>query len=755
MTSLTLTKATNHYHSERFNHAADLFTVAMEEIEGQSGHDDIFTALPRMALNADASLCRFRSSLGSSAADNGISQDLLLRARADNQLYICALEGVLCSLYLKSPRQEQSSKENEIRNCHLVDKDRLQTSMAILMAAVSGSWLYLHLNGSEEHGKETKSIGLLQRGMALAACSFVAQNPKVFRPTWKEGMGIINTAMSKAKSSPLYSKEVERMYDVLRTVNHAVRLVGLQLRQNSCVNEDQHEERQSVRTKKRERDSNVMASVKRPKLVTNDTNEESDHSTSSEEKEGVDITTCSIEDKSKLALQEHLTGAIYHHRRSRTDTDPSSCDASRKVRDECMRKALELQTLTGGLTGKMKAFLYGTDLLLHRLADNTDDSYNTEQATCNASLTALSSTSRAAASLLGCIYAKNKDYKKALCSFEAALRIHERDEKKDLPEYKNTISNIAQCFGMLGEPESLLEILLHWTTLRNRNTSNTDMVHSVHLDLCQETEALGSKDISVLYRLYFAATLTGDWETCRNAMGQIKLLSKDAIIPIAEAFVALERGHPPDNILDAQVDQSLSDNSIITMASSMYAAEALAAQAITTANNSILDVILVKEKTAETLLLWTKLKSCILTKPGDAIESCIWNNYGIALAVSGRPTEGMSYFLKASKASHDSGESLVCSLPIFNLSLILWREGSKLEACKLYLQNRGYKSNLVAALQGNAACLTSDLDQALIDYNGSTKDVDIRNDISKKYEVECKALDISMLQYVLKEREFG
>ena len=788
-------------------------------------------SLSSMALKADESLCTFRSALESASSNANADSDstsdcksdgkkscveLLKGARRDNEVYLLELQGVIQSLCMDMDtnhmdayadvhhntrnrtctRTEGKSDSNSSTPTVSIDQQKLQLSMAVLMATVTRSWLYLHTSTSTSTSTakststkqssavhpfqhELSATNILKRGIALACCPFVSQNPATFSPTWNEAMSILQNALSNAmKMSTLYRTEAERLQNALRVFRNAARVVGLaggelkidHVRQTS---------------NKRGRATEVEVSA---------TNGQAKKSKVAIRGGGALVVLSQSkhknEDRSKLALQEHLVKALYHHRNA--DVHNSNSATERRERDKCMQRALEIEK--NGIAQKLNVFFQAIDLLQssrvvqqskHIGNGHANLAKRTAQ-TCTKEmiqyLTALSSASATSASLLGCIHAKSKYYGKALECFERALTKQQQTPSgmNSHEGRRHVISNIAQCFGMLQDPETLLELLLHWISLYKDGDDDNDgrcleaiaenvTVHPLCLGLNEDSESFGHgrsgmrTKMSVLHRLYHAATLVKDWDTCHSALSELKEISNDSLIPIAEAFVELETGNCLKSyklmIRHKAVEpmhQQWEDDSFTSLAFLMYEADALVAQALMqdgdiddgnvgTSNTANDDSRVAQANISEAHRIWNKIKSnaSSLGRDTDAIEGCFWNNYGMTLIMNGRPTEAMSCFLKAMKAfeSRDelhSSETAMSSSPytlaMFNLSLTLWRQGSKLKACKFYLQQRGYKET----------SMDSDLNQAVTAFGALRKGGESRQSVA----TNILTLDICMMQYI-------
>ena len=734
MTSLTLSKASINYHSGRFKHTADDIGNAIEELKNETldaaPHGKIiFAALPHLAFKADKSMCTFRSQIMSSPADEATLQEQLSIASDENEQYLMALQGCICSLYLKSNHSDNktaaqnTSPDTDVCGILIIDRDRLQLAMAVIMTAISNSWL--HLQQTQRNSQEIAMAGAkVQKGISLAACCFVAHNPKSCRPTWMEGLNIIQRAQSRAENNTLYASEVKRMTVALRHLNHALKLVDLLMASKSTTQNNQVSiVTHTKNRKKRQREHEVVMAQKHIKSTNENKNLENDEYSSN--------------DKSKLAMQEHLIKALRYHLQD-----------LKQDRDKFMQMAMGIED--SGMTGKLKVIFQATDFLDLNAEDASSAIYRATDFI--QSLSSLSATSTSMSFLLGCVYAKMQFYDKALASFESAMRLYTHSNHANLSDYKDIVYNTAHCCIEKGDIDVALEVLLHWIDIEN-NASNhtstsTDQAQPCLVCIDNDKQSQTSKLLSVLYRIFFAASLLNDWETCQSAIDALTKLSTDEILLLANQFVDLERSvSNGDNI---EQEEGEDGESIYTLGKSLYQTELRlvrlgrqSSAASTSTGITGLDEEHIPKEMDRLLSIWTHIKSEIPLPLQNRIESCIYNNLGISSISNGKPLESIPHFLQAIKSLPSDN-----FLPVFNLSLALWSQGSKHEACRLYLEKRGHKVNLLSAHQGEKESLSLDLEKAQIDLE------DIKNrKTGGGMEKDFLALDICMMKYALKVDE--
>ena len=767
-----------------------------------------------------------------------------------------------------------------------------------------------HINGEFCSNPSNILIWKQRQGIFLAGCPFTCQNPNDFMnirtmiptltststmptmPTMPiaiqmEAMNILQRVMEEIKQSrsmlSLYNVQLKRLELTLRNIQHVLNVVGLFtgahnvtasntllytetetekdtsdqdiFLEEDIINNNSNQQQENDKTSNRRQTgtdatggtSNGKRGKKRRRSTSND--EEGDKTNRMIDPE---------QDRSKLALQEHLVQALYHHhhyirnlldakspctdtninagreaKKKRNGNGRASTDKKdhRYQRDQCMQQALNIEGQ--GFAGKLNVFFQAIELLSEnylpaRISSQVQSSppysrsssYSMKESTIVSKLNTYSFTSATAAGLLGCIQAHHREPTKAVVSFERALQHLMSDPGSRVTNrckaYRETVSNIGHCFEMLGDAESALELLLFWMDDDNDNIAVGpekvhDHAHPVRYNI--STEMLGGIGgmgnqsrfmTGVLYRLFFAATVEEDWDTCKMALARLQIYSEEhALIPMADAFIKLEtvekgmisqkspeeqtmlRGveshkktaskHRVNGTSPFQKEEHITnqliknDSDMTKIGLLIYEADEIVSQILMdnsrknpigskettggTRNNEIPygdNGRLVLSNLSEARQIWNNVMSSSLSKEHEcmrAIDGCIWNNQGIANMMNGRSAEAMHCFLNAMKIfeeSHTIGSKVahtagICApsyaLTIFNLSLALWMQGSKVEASGLYLKQRGHVKRLSLLKQ-------SDLDGAITDY-----DADAKEDVTCQKQV--LALEISTLRYIM------
>lgn len=740
-----------------------------------------------------------------------VEEAALIAARKHNQEYMMALKHVVDSLYLvsrsfvtisnetnDSSRSSSSSSSSRLEkeqyrhdNINIsMDENRWQTSMAIIMTSISASWLYMHFitttkknnddddddnsHQSEEYTNKRSSMLLLQEGICLAACCLMGQtNPKSCHMTWIEGLYILDLAVqsshadanananANANATTLVSCSTkdrvcttktmkQQMGVVLRQLYHSLQVVGL-ISDPSCPYDNDDMEMHSVSIGYTQ-DATFNNPPKRRKKCD----------------EKIIMSQCNI--------QEYLVEALYHHRQGTHD--------SKQKQKQCIQKAMDVEK--GGIALKFKTVLEAMDFLENGELLDGKSTMKDGLDFMMESLIALSKTSRCILCLLGCVYAQQRDFNKAMECFERLLVLLQEDDMDHVVvdvEERDIVWNIAECFRQKGRMDLVLESLLYWihllekdvnchldhptikpavfpiTTTATTTTTTTTTNNKVVSNKGQE-----SKRWSVLYRIFFAASWVKDWSTCRVALDDLMQMSMDDFLIVAKLYVMIEQNvHPPpfhhvkeESILQEGLDPLLEIGQLL------YESEIILHHFLYPSKNEEISFdtsgIIMDHATQELSLsalkkmekaqaLWKNHKKHLPESTQRQIQSVMDNNLGIALVYNGRVLEAMPMFFSALKASQEDEYAL---FPLFNLSLLLWIQGFKKEACKLYLTKRGYKENLEKAVQGQTRYLELDLEKSLIDLeHAKTKENDKNTNNGNNMFL---LLDICMMKYILKKK---
>jgi len=158
----------------------------------------------------------------------------------------------------------------------------------------------------------------------------------------------------------------------------------------------------------------------------------------------------------------------------------------------------------------------------------------------------LSSSSRFARDLLGCLRFGDGDPSRTLESLQLSLDAgggsgsHEDDDEEtgDGVAERRNMANVALCLASMGDPDAPVELLLHaWTTLSSsgcRKTARTDVAAArpaallLSRDACEmelassSVRRLRGTKLRLLWKLYQAVSLARDWCTCLIATEEMQ-----------------------------------------------------------------------------------------------------------------------------------------------------------------------------------------------------------------------------------------
>lgn len=636
-----------------------------------SSDDKIFAALPTLSIAADAALCRFRSSMTKPAL--GQEQTvLLLKARETNEDYAIALEGVISSLASISQKIINSGGCSN-RCKFIINEKTVETAMAVLMTAVSGVWCYLHGAESEVTLNRIKSRRIVERGVQLSSCCFLGINPKLLLPTYEESLEVMDNVLQKMnRQSPQKESHVERLEYVFRNIKHASRIIGLTSKKESLNYKLEGQEVVSKKMRKRSKRDDINVTNKRSKTHESD----------------------------RLEVQKNIVVRLkkYIDTQHRVDKSQVSSDCLKKPLDSMSQRALQIQE--DELPGQLQCLLHGLDIL----SGNMNEIDN--RAAIFSSLESQSSVSKYAAFILACIHMKHGDFKKAMQYYTTVLKLNRAPNRCGDME-KDTLSNIALCFAVSGKLVPCLEILLHRLDLGESESASSTIL-PLRAELLPQMQNHNTSDtgrhLCVIWQVFFVGSLLGDWGTCRNVLKELKKMSIcNDYISLANTFVDLESK-------DVAKERTQSKPVFLPTPTARFAEKAFliySAELLAFSNED--DKCVSADETIFTRIHSMTSKLLALSpSPADrsqsesrhiVLQATILNNHGFALVLKGESVQASSFFLEATKLyDHDQRG---CSLPVHNLSFLLWQQGHKLEASKLYLKSKGYGHELSELLQSD------------------------------------------------------
>lgn len=485
MENADLTAAAFHYRSGRYERAASILTECKpEEVENDNL---LLSSLTKFALDVDVALCRFRSASSPLHASKYNASDrvsLLMEARRANRAYFDALSAVVSHLTCK-PLHVFDNTE------HLIDTNRVQLSMAILMNSVSMFWLLLHLLPDEsEPRNSSKASMVIKTGVQLAAHCFQPLSCKSYMnmPTWSESFSILERVSSFLNQSETEDDESTRMLLCLDNIYHVISISNLQ------------------------NDSKLFHP---PRLLNKNNNTESQH-----------VCVRSANQCPELACHNLLVQVLHH----RLEGGHKSQDATlhepsaHRVDSDCTSKEYyilkeAIEKYDSAQAKMLLALLLGIDTL----QTHENDSLNWVSAID--SLKPFAQRSPLVAHIIASLHIKKSDYKNALQYLYQVLSMNDVSSEFHL----NVSSDAAMCFAKLGEPEPVVELLLHWMlTLDEMKHINRNEIDSIKVLLTSSGSEISSPSTaSVLWRLLFASELIGDSDTSLSAIKELSKLYVD------------------------------------------------------------------------------------------------------------------------------------------------------------------------------------------------------------------------------------
>ena len=276
---------------------------------------------------------------------------------------------------------------------------------------------------------------------------------------------------------------------------------------------------------------------------------------------------------------------------------------------------------------------------------------------------------------------------------------------------------------MLGEATPALELLLHLNAKTSVSTSDKgpDISGPSKISLGDRDSANSTSRADLMWRIFFASTLAEDWVTCLAAAKNLvetteedNLLYSDLPCARAALIFSLLQCHRQSDALDKYVEWSNDDvGGSLGALLSLYEADALllvgggkgGGKEVETKLDGA-GVSAVHEKCR--LAIQQQFESDETTDDdvGDenfcsdlSLDIATDNNQGISCILEGNTKEALLAFEDASKARPNS--DLLLLRPRFNLSLLLWREGYKSEATKVWMGTRNLEDSGLKSSQGN------------------------------------------------------
>ncbi|KAL7478791.1 hypothetical protein ACHAW6_004542 [Cyclotella cf. meneghiniana] len=421
---------------------------------------------------------------------------------------------------------------------------------------------------------------------------------------------------------------------------------------------------------------------------------------------------------------------------------------------------------SSGYVWKICSFLRGLDIIGGRRESNVAKSIKN----CNMKTTlnainrlALSSTSKFACEMMGCIHVQNREYSRAIEMFRLSLERGERSREEcssdrgdngsscrdidtdvemnyEFAEHR-AISNMASCFVAMGDANTPLELLLHlWTTYNESNGSSSSELQPRALLLsCTSTElekATNAEHIitdatrkKLLWMLFHVSSLASDWATCLAAaekMAEHETTDGETTsrvhIAIAYSFALLQcRRDKQSQRVTRGLTQSLKTYDthhlkmglVSTLTELYFADGALMLEKVANAigNDSPAQCTHRAMTSLDAFLSSSAAKDD--SESILELRAIMLNNNGIASLVEGDACTALRCFREASELIACAQTKMNARLfwllipTHFNLSLLCLRDGRIDESAGAWLSIRGYLNAWESAKKGDHNGLSS------------------------------------------------
>lgn len=399
-------------------------------------------------------------------------------------------------------------------------------------------------------------------------------------------------------------------------------------------------------------------------------------------------------------------------------------------------------------------------------------------------------TCRAAAQLLGCMYAKRGKYLRALEIFQRALAMDEDSKDRHSRSHLDTVVNAALCFRYLGEPESAAKLLSY--VLSQKEEPQSD-VNEASTPISVRIRVLSEKnDISLaisdeyncerglhLSELYRCAGVISHWDSCIAATDEmLKLPVGPALFAktsLANVYSLLQGGQP-DVALARLVQWQTSTKHVdrfFSLASSVYESDCamhLEKGINNSGNETVNDkngkfepssmILTLFEQTMDILEGFLQdnvaSKRCSYMNMKEII-SVVKNNHGISLLMSGQSVDAMTAFQEATENScffNAGRENDSFLVPFFNISLLLWQQGNCKDACDVWVKARQFVTNEIHNDAGQIRCTYQEAvsRHGLLHAKLGNKNESARCGDCGLEKLQTAALDVLILDYMLRNR---
>ena len=524
---------------------------------------------------------------GTSSAQSSSTMDhLWKKAKRTNREYRSALRGAAMSLVNTASALQHSNnaidwRSNNSQYISIVNAMK-STALAILMAGVSASHLYLYqsdlVDGNQDdndsingqgyvkNGNDNNAWNVLVNSAVLAADLMMVRSD--FINTYDNVMDNGENDMAKATTSATRSLLEESLIILNDTLFTTANNNAIHKRTNKLENERDVVAIQTFRTALK------VAALSCGKVilptVEGDIDEAKPRSSSQQQphkkrKKSQEATPAAAAVTNRNIWSVNYTthfNPMIHSRERIVDALSFHCAATKYSCDEAKLRNKRMiclgegqvwgdqassdlfetdgiMTTAGvdedgccsGYAWKMKHCLQGLDIVS---SSQQLSPSNVEDTIRSLEKMAHSSSSRFACDLLGCFYARRGDIARALEMFQSSLECTPSDDSDEESAQRRTIVNMSLCFLALGEANTPVELLLHlWMATSGSNTAIDARPRPVKMVLTSYSAQVGAnktaQDKSVdhrskeqlLWMLFYASSLSQDWATCLNCTEEV------------------------------------------------------------------------------------------------------------------------------------------------------------------------------------------------------------------------------------------
>jgi tetratricopeptide (TPR) repeat protein len=753
-----------------------------------------FSALPALARRADTSMCRFRcfmlnpSKLQAANESSGTNPTSLVEVWEEaikaNVIYRKALNGAASSLIgsifqeIEHLRLRQSISANVTEDQSQImkrvsnKKDIKSTAVAILMASVAASHLHLHETNEVQptyHG-DNLAWNVLVPSALLAADLLLARDQFIQciqnnRPNMqyekfvvgRQGQCTIESSLCTLNAALTDERSAVALHSFRVALKVAALSCGKLVLPTVAVDEENTKQPERKRQKKQLQQEN-------PNESTNDAwNKSYNHG-------HVELNS---QERLVDALSFHL--AMIHFRKYNKKSNPTISKLFLRKREWCFDEALQSESkvkatgdfsrssTTAGFLWKVINCLRGLELDVSQNLISSVASGGVKSTLHAVKRLAMSSISRFACDLMGCIHVKKGEYSRAIEMFQlsleragtadhddgttTSLRDFDADVENNnaLVQYR-VISNMASCFVAVGDVNTPLELLLHLWNILNESPDKSAWLPQPKALLvgCGSKEREGvtpdgdiipaSVQSKLLWMLYHVSSLAEDWASCLAAAEELmeqesrrddtarahaycacafallqcrrEKQSQDVARELVEILSVCGVNNPLNSLFSVLVNLYIADGSL----TSEHAIKSSAAQCIDLSMSSLNAFVTVSQKQADHQLLF-ELRILVL------------NNCGIACLLKRDSVGALRCFREASELiatlQHKVGSnSFWLSIPVhFNLALLFLRDGHIEETARSWFSVRGLLETWESAKKGDTCSLRELRDIHLIAMN--------------------------------------